>query len=436
MTRAIRRVFIALLAVFLSVAALRCLMSARAEAVEIGEPANQWRLMSWNGVTLDLLECLDPQTGARQFAFRMLSDNSDISHLNVGNIVLNDRILILGSNSVDRNEFSILSIGAEILPANEISQFSCDIEVVSSDYEYVHRETATVRLPPDRQPQIVFLPFHDVFAEEQILYNSERGRITLLGLGQLLSVENESNYYDWIDGVLLFENVSDLPLYFNVTGLSINNLYTDSLTSHAKQYAYIEIPPHGACLYDFKHRFDSNYDDSEEELSLSEFGLQMALSREAPEKGDRFAQVYWFSVELTGSEGGGPAFEEGEVVYENGSLRIGFRGFTDDSESYWSDNPHYNWKLSVTNESDDDISLRICDIQFDGVETNGDILSENLIYILPDVIGAQKQLYANITASMGDDIPPPEELSFRIQVRAQLGEKLLYTTDAIRLTSK
>ncbi len=134
-----------------------------------------------------------------------------------------------------------------------------------------------------------------------------------------------------------------------------------------------------------------------------------------------YGEVYWVDIQLSEAAPKASAFEMGdEVIFRQNGITVALKGY---SEKY-----SQKWYLAIDNQSGQDISLVIQDI-----EVNGVLLDKNAgraPYILDAVVGTGQKTLTNISTYSSDELI--ETLTFRFVIMDfTQGRVLFYGDDTV-----
>lgn len=275
-------------------------------------------------------------------------------------------------------------------------------QIELSDSTWLPADEIAIRYNGFSQPVCAAL------AENQLLLETDRLRVTLLGFG--------SNGQDGsVRLALCLENRTDQPLPLELQGIRLNDLYLDPLT-----YGTETVPPQSRTYIKAEVPFSEL--KKMEITSLEQVSLLLRQSLYNPLfSGNALSELHWCDVTLS-QKGSASPLPEGTVLYEEKGIRVSLlpRNTVNTSSC--------KWEAIVTNTSGQDISLDVVDILADGEPLSGqDYFSVGFANSVPEGMSTPLTLsYSDYTNSI-----LPESVTFQFRIMDFKGEAILYTSDQI-----
>ena len=386
-------------------------------AVSLSAPGNTWRILETDRIAVDLIRFRDPVSSRTGYTFRFSGEAPDVRYIKIKDILLNkymrlaDEIKIFIEDKIEYRNSEELNSVAALKMKNRIRSISGNITIMSTDYEEIYNAPFFVSLDDAAAPDVIIDPCRGVYAETQTIYESDDMRIVLLGFGQFVS---DSWYDEEMKGKYLIENRGDHTIHAEILGMAVNGVYQDPGVFNPLDKF---LRPGHACVGSFELNLYRLPDEGIDADSISDLKLHFSISSE--EQISYRKSNIWCPVELAGAKKENDIFDEGELIYDQEGIRVGFRGAEIDRE--FEDWLRQVWKLSFINESDRDIYFMIEDISAEDA-------SQVQVYYNSVEVGAHTRRYLEMKTEQ-----IVEKLRFRLHVRTQNDEKLLFTTDEFTL---
>ena len=391
-----------------------------------------------NGVKIDFLTGLDFENGERTDVIRLHNDSEEEIKAEVRDILLDDSIWLESSldvfaepGEVEERKIPGLTraIVQEARDGKTISKLSAGIKIYAlgaggsgSRYERVADEVCEIQLPPDTAELYVCEPALGMLAERQILAEEQGVRITLEGCGAFLGCRGA------LAGVVSIENRSEEKVRYHFSAAELNGIPFD--LSLADQFNSGDLEVGEIAFFHFS--IQEKDLEAQHITSIYDMKLQILTEPEQSSLSSGLKGGIWYPVELSQKGDMLDAFEQGELLYEDDWVQIGYRS----GEVVWNEGGELydgygqcRWYLSAVNKSEEDIEIRLKEVHV------GDEKREHFTnpFLDGSDLSPHARRYVEISDSIDEEIPLPE-LSFRLQVLRQGGGELLnYAEDVITI---
>lgn len=388
-----------------------------------------WQIFEGSGITAEYACGLDYKSGRRRDVVRVKNEADEELIVSISDFRINDTIYTdeyffssVESGKTSENEVNVLTqaiLTAE-LDGIPVTKLSGTAEVFSwetdenGEEKKLDEASFAITFPEDMELEMFCEPAYDMLAEQQILSEDHEVRISLLGCGRYFGMD------DGVSGILCIENQGTRDVPFAISKAEINGL-TISASIQGQQTGNI---PAGTTRYFMFEIYAGDLEDAHIE-SISDMKLQILTDRDQNSSVFHTSGGKWYSFVLAQHGDPDETFEQGEVVYEDDWVRIGYRGGLADwhSGGIFGDYGSCTWTLAVINKSDENIELELTEQQVNGKEKEE--LSHVPVLSTQDaVVGANAKRIVTIYMAMDEEIPLPE-ISFLLQVRKQGGGALL-----------
>ncbi len=383
-------------------------------------------LFDRDGIRLELMDVPSFETAEPAYLLRMTNDTDHDLYVELLDPRLGDGSSLDAETSLSCDARSIsttacTSLRSAVVLAEragvETDAFSCTLLIhdwsESRDYEGEYPVSAPL---PDSGGVPVFEALCGMRADRQVLLENDVMKVTLLGCGTVPSFSTQPS----LEGLLLVENRSSVPVPFMVNGILLNGMSLEVYDNSG------ESIPAGMSRY---VRFNCYHDRLEDSGITQISSLELLLLTDSSENTGTFRMAggSWYPVELAEHADEALTFEEGDLLYEDDYVRIGLRS----AEATWQELEYADsygsceWVLAVTNKSDRNLELAVSDMElhFENYDPG-----DSKPYLSDDEIGAGARKYAVLRMSVREQTPLPS-LSFRVQVRTAGGGKLLHYSD-------
>ena len=274
----------------------------------------------------------------------------------------------------------------------------------------------------DVTPGVRLKPFRGACAEEQVLRDDEQVRLRLVALGKN---PNSSMGNDSMSIVLEVWNKTDGLIPVTIEGVSADGAYESSQISNVHD----ELPG-GMIRY-----FSVSY-DFYKYTGLSGIHELSLLILTDPEEAvsidfSTFRGGTWYPVALAESADKAYEPEFGELVYDEGGVKIGFMSM--EEQSLWSgEKTAYNWNLMVRNETGKHIEIEIDQISIDGKPANkADYSNGPALYRGEVAAGCYNCAYISLEQNSAS--PKPGTISFNVRIinMGSYDEAPLYSSETV-----
>lgn len=183
-------------------------------------------------------------------------------------------------------------------------------------------------------------PERDILAGEQVLFEDEELRITLLGFGG-----TDQDFATDLRGALKIENLGEVTCYVGVDGFAFDDVFVPT--------SVMSTIPAGSVVYEVLtldyYKLDEYGVDSSSSLKIL-FRFMDFLSLEG---GGGFSEYFWEDVELLAS-GRTPTFVATQKeLYDHNGVRLSL---------IRADLEDCTWYISVENNSENDLKLSVYDV--------------------------------------------------------------------------
>ena len=417
-----RRIFVCL---FLIVACCLCtgVPGGRGIAEERGSFEGVFPLLERDGATATLLIAREYRLGsiALYLELSLPKETSYVWYritditLN-GNIRLSDMHYLSGSDNpylLKLDAGPLFALG--VLKPEDIHAFSCHIRKEGLD-GFLWEETCEVAVPDAFQAGFLFLPCLGARADEQVLADDGRIRITLLGLGRAAGDDRGD-----LAALLRAENRSDETIPFQVTGIAVNGTFFASSDNSIRTKTYT-LPPN-AVGYPYVTLKKENLLGR----GLSDMGVTgiediafMILTSEDENSGigNRLAGGSLYPVVLSARGQQDVETGKGELLFANEWIEVYYVGREGpiSSEYSYDGKDEYRWRLLIRNISD-------INIEIDEPYTP-DALSDYHLLSTEISAGLNKTITVHFRVPAGSE---PQDFSLRLVGYTAGKGKLLFT---------
>ena len=354
------------------------------------------------------------------YSYVLLMENADDQELSVwmDDIVVNQTYKIQESLggfvdplSSDKDSITQMSVMAYNEGLEYIDSIRFHLKIHDEEFAVLEDTDFEVVFEKPLVHGLDYNKFMDAKADEQVLFEDEKLKLTLMEWGQ----DPHSNSY--ITAVVCFENNSDETIPVKVSGMRINGCHF----SGSDPVNFLE--PGQKCYADY----DISRSDVENEgiTSIWEVSL-LILTDESQNTGIvNYDGGIWYPIVLAEQGEAAEDFVEGEVIYEDKDVRI---SYTDQEKHEWSDGGgYYSWNLSVVNNSDENIRVAMIDVVVDGIAEESWKTDDQAIYLASADVPAHSSRYIEISASYYEELLPQPEIQFKIQLRTMSGGSVIDT---------
>ena len=389
---------------------------------ELPETKTQWntgkrhKLLETTGVSLYMRKAMYPDGS---FTYLLEAENATDSDVYLGfaDVVCNGNIagISLGLSSMNVPAGGAVtaekgvSFGQEVeigdLDQLELLQFRVELRDGKSGARLCDDQLVSATLGEEVQFSLkgevdgdfqITGPYRDLMADEQVVYDRDGMRVTLLAAGQ------KGNYSDVILNFRM-ENDSDSDRAVYIRGYLVNGAYfktseLGALAAHRTRHTYTAVS-----------RYDLDYYGIESIESLT-----LVMQEEGVYGKER---TYLYPVELSHHGTAVETRPEGQVLFsENGVTLYLLESSVSGSYAYWTVMLENNspWHVRVDDE----------ELKLDGVASN-----ETFILDMTAPSGAYMVKESTLYGKTGQ--PLPEQVQFGVRIRSLDGDEILFETDAV-----
>ena len=385
-------------------------------------------LYNANNMTLTLKAVYSMENKSKDYVLFMENANDQEMRVSMDGIVINQKYKIqemlggyvdpLTNEKDSSSELSLLMYNEDLLSVDSI-QFH--LKLYDQEFQLIEDADYEIVFEKPLIHTLAYNKFMGATASEQILYEDEKLKLTLMEWGQDPSRDS------YISAIVCFENNSEESIPVMVSGMGLNGIYFDGsdpvnfLKPGQKSYATYSI----LCS------------DVEDEgiTSISEVSL-LILTDESQNTGIvNYDGGVWYPVVLDEQGDVQKDFAEGEVLYEDEDVRISYIG---QEKREWTDGGgYYKWNLAVVNNSDENVRVAMIDVLVDGTPKDTWETNNQVIYLASADVPAHSNRYIEISASYYDELLPQPEIQFRFQLRTMSGGSVIATSEeAMTMTAE
>ncbi|MBQ0058839.1 MAG: hypothetical protein KBS83_02595 [Lachnospiraceae bacterium] len=269
-------------------------------------------------------------------------------------------------------------------------------------------------------------------ADQQVLLEEDGMKATLISLG---FDQNED-----LEGVVLFENDSDLEKAAVITGVSLDRNTVEFQGMRESSYINLspyELGPHEKVYRRFYCPYYNISDSFVESLKARRASVSLMLMTDFSENQGAYSDVTggkWYSVELKGQQSEAEDQDtEGEVVFDQEDVRL---ICTDRGLDKYG---RLTWKFRIENNRDENILFHAEDAYADGLSLNSFMIYEEVgagrVFDVDD-----KSLYGDDQVTLyttwegeydgvAEDCFLMPELEFMVEIKTPGGGKMIYDSD-------
>lgn len=301
-------------------------------------------------------------------------------------------------------------------------QFIIKISNKTGSQTIVYDQPVDIKLSADKafipRDTIVFAGYYDIvkpsysaFAEEQLLFEHNGLKGTLLGAG------GNDNYSTGFIMALKVENTADTTKHFTIDGFSMNDMFFDRGSGPMSVYP-------GMTVYKiFSYGEDDlaeHYLDSIEKLEMHIRFTQYATL----EGGGGFSEAYDYPIVLkeTGTASAFP--ETSEIIFSKNGVTMSLVKLETPADNSFD---QFEWYCIISNTGNEDVSIDITDVTLNGQAVDVDQIS-GLIYLSGGKCKAGGYSIGNIRCSADAEAA---EISFKVYATDFNNEKILWEDETV-----
>lgn len=264
--------------------------------------------------------------------------------------------------------------------------------------------------------ELVLTPFMDACAEEQILWETDEFRFTLLLFGN-------NNMFDE-KMFFMLENFSDDPISVGVKDISVNSFTMI-------QDTFVSAPPHSVS-YEAADISAFRLDNYKiKSINTLEFGM-VSVHREIFPVASIPEDAKWVEIKLKEFGNAEESADGTNVIFDKSGVKIILEGFD------YLDDGREAWDLTVVNSTDDYITFSANGLEAIGYDN---YVYEDMIFMTPLRIGPGKKIKSRI---FYNNHVPHETLNVNFVIRDVCNNIIfrddeiitLYTGDSEKFTKK
>lgn len=380
--------------------------------------AGQVTLYEDQGIQVMLKASISVDYYGKSYVFQAINDNDQNRQVYISDIVINDAFVIGEECNFYLDPYEESAVIAEEIAAallmediEEITSVSCHIEIQDENYEVIEELDANPEMVQNLVPAVIYDPFLDAKADEQVLVDDENVKVTLKGWGK----SPESGY---VRATVYFENKSEDEIPVMISAMSLNGIF---LECHDR----VNFLKPGENCYSVGSILESEAEDEGIE-SITDVAVLLMTDESQNTGMVNYDGGEWYQLALSEQGDTAAEFETGEILYETDDIEI---SLVSQDVSEWSfGGGHYEWKLAVVNNSDENIEVAVTNLLLDGVseaEWVGDDYDRSF-YVSNHEVGAHSNRYVFLNVSYEEKIERPE-LRFQFQIRSMAGGAVIDT---------
>lgn len=267
--------------------------------------------------------------------------------------------------------------------------------------------------------------FLDAAISPQLLYESSELRVSITDFYVEPDLLDPSKGRA-LELTLLFENLSDHPVYTGCSDIVLNGVYQGNF------FSTVCLPPGNKCyshpsirLNELGQDFDLKQRWCEiNSIDRVQLGIMISESEETP----ILRELHWVDVKLTQMGSGEATFpEEGTRLLDENGVRVTLVGWEKDHDNLPQP------VLAIENDSAQEVTVRLFEWQLEGSEN-----VEGAQALLSERIGSGQKYVTAIDyyvegTNTEDSQPVLSKLSFRFLILSGLQDKVLYLSERIGL---
>ena len=373
-----------------------------------------------NNVKVKIKAAYSVEEKSNNYVLLMENANDQEMDIFMENIVVNQKYKIqdymggfVEPLSNEKDSMGELSLMAYNEGLTYIDSIRFHLTIQDENYEVIEESDFDIVFEKPLVHALEYNKFMDAKAAQQVLYEDEKLKLTLVEWGQ--DPSNKS----YISAIVCFENNSDETIPVKISGMGINGHYFSGSDS-------VDFLKPGQKCYGYYSILRSDVED-EGITSISEVNL-LILTDESQNTGIvNYDGGIWYPIVLEEQGDVEENFVEGEVLYEAEDVRV---SYIDQEKTEWTDGGgHYAWNLAVVNNSEENIRVSMIDVLVDGIPKDSWETNDQNIYLASADVPAHSNRYVDISTSFYGELLPQPEIQFRFQLRTMSGGAVIATSE-------